>query len=285
MNPEISYYVYVRKSSESEDRQVASIPAQIEELKKIAQKNDLRVIDTFVEEKSAKEPGRVVFNDMLDKIHKGHAQGIICWKLDRLARNPVDGGSINWMLQQGIIQHIQSYERSYYPTDNVLVMNLEFGVANQFIIDLSVNVKRGQRQKLDEGWLPHKPPLGYLNNKYHEPGRPPIYKDEKTFYLIKKCWHLLIEKQYSLDRLRSIAKEMGLITQGGKPVVKSQFHAMFKNPFYYGHFLWNDELYEGKHEAMISKQEFDIAQKIISGKYKSRPNYRIFPFTGLIRCG
>lgn len=71
MSPEISYYVYVRKSSESEDRQVASIPAQIEELKKIAQKNDLKVIDTFVEEKSAKEPGRVVFNDMLDKIHKG----------------------------------------------------------------------------------------------------------------------------------------------------------------------------------------------------------------------
>jgi hypothetical protein len=59
MNPEISYYVYVRKSSESEYRQVASIPAQIEELKKIAQKNELKVIDTFVEEKSAKEPGLI----------------------------------------------------------------------------------------------------------------------------------------------------------------------------------------------------------------------------------
>ena len=55
---------------------------------------------------------------------------------------------------------------------------------------------------------------------------------------------------------------MGLKTQTGKKLAKSQFHYIFKNPFYYGHFLWNDELYEGKHEVMISKQEFDIAQKL-----------------------
>lgn len=36
---------------------------------------------------------------------------------------------------------------------------------------------------------------------------------------------------------------------------------------------------------MVSKQEFDFVQRIISGKYRSTPNYRIFPFTGLIRCG
>ena len=285
MKQELSYFIYVRKSSESEDRQVASIPAQLEELKKLATQHGLTIANIFIEEKSAKEPGRPIFNDMLARIHQGHAQGIICWKLDRLARNPVDGGNINWMLQQGVIQHIQTYQRSYYPTDNVLMMNLEFGMANQYVIDLSVNVKRGQRQKLDEGWLPHKPPLGYLNNKYQEPGKPPIYKDEKAFYILKKCWYLLIEKQYSVDNLREIAHEMGLRTQTDKKLAKSQFHYIFKNPFYYGHFLWNDELYEGKHEPMISKQEFDIAQKIISGKYRSTPNYRIFPFTGLIQCG
>lgn len=165
------------------------------------------------------------------------------------------------------------------------MMNIEFGMANQYVIDLSVNVKCGQRQKLETGWLLHKPPLGYLNNKYQEPGKPPIFKDEKTFYIIKNCWHLLSEKQCSVDKRHGMAHEMGLRTHSGKRVAKSQFHYIFKNPFYYGHFLWNDELYEGKHEPMISKQEFDIAQKIISGKYRSTPNYRISPFTGLMRCG
>ncbi len=284
MNPEIRYFIYARKSSEGEDRQVASIPAQLEELKKLAHQYNLKVVDVFIEEKSAKEPGRPIFNDMLSQIHQGKAQGIICWKLDRLARNPVDGGNINWMLQQNVIKHIQTYQRSYYPTDNVLMMNLEFGMANQYIIDLSVNVKRGQRQKLDEGWLPCKPPLGYLNNKYQEPNKKPIYKDEKRFNILKHCWKLIIEKQYSVNQARKVAHDMGLRTQSGNTIAKSQFHYIFKNPFYYGYFLWNDELYEGKHDRMISKQEFDFAQKIISGKYRSTPNYKAFPFTGLIRC-
>src|SRR3989344_4766823 len=105
-NEKIKYFVYARKSSESEDRQMASIDDQINELKKIAEENDLNVIDILSESKSAKNPaGRAVFNQMLERIHRGEAQGIICWKLNRLARNPIDGGQISWMVQQGAIQH------------------------------------------------------------------------------------------------------------------------------------------------------------------------------------
>ncbi|MGE4169848.1 MAG: recombinase family protein [Candidatus Margulisiibacteriota bacterium] len=281
----IHYFLYTRKSSEGEDRQVASIPAQIEELKKLAKLNNLQIADIFIEEKSAKAPGRPIFAEMLGRIHNGEANGILCWKLDRLARNPIDGGSISWMLQQGIIQHIQTYQRSYYPTDNVLMMNLEFGMANQYIIDLSLNIKRGQRQKLAEGWLPHKPPLGYLNNKYHDTDKPPIYPDPLRFLILKKCWQILIDKKVTVEQLRTIATDMGLRMPNGKKIVESQFYALFKNPFYYGHFLWNDELYEGKHEPMLTKQEFDLAQDIISGKLKSRPHHRTFSYTGLMRCG
>ncbi len=281
----INYFLYARKSSEGEDRQVASIPAQIEELKRLAAQANLKIVDVLIEEKSAKAPGRPIFADMLGRIHNGEANGIVCWKLDRLARNPVDGGSISWMLQQGVIQHIQTYQRSYYPTDNVLMMNLEFGMANQYIIDLSLNIKRGQRQKLAEGWLPHKPPLGYLNNRFQEADKPPIFRDPIRFSILKKCWQILLEQHISLEKLRTIATDMGLRMPNGKKIVESQFYALFKNPFYYGHFLWNGELYEGKHEPMLSKQEFDMGQDIISGKLKSRPHTHTFAYTGLMRCG
>lgn len=285
MKPKNRYFLYARKSSEGEDRQVASIPAQIEELKRIAKLNNLKIIDTLIEEKSAKAPGRPIFADLLSRIHNGEANGIVCWKLDRLARNPIDGGSISWMLQQGIIQHIQTYQRSYYPTDNVLMMNLEFGMANQYIIDLSINIKRGQRQKLAEGWLPHKPPLGYLNNRFQEADKDPIYPDPIRFQILKQCWQILLEKRISVEQLRTIATDMGLRMPNGKKIVESQFYALFKNPFYYGHFLWNGELYEGKHKPMITKQEFDMAQDIISGKLKSKPHCHSFAYTGLMRCG
>ncbi|MBU1811076.1 MAG: recombinase family protein [Candidatus Omnitrophica bacterium] len=177
----IRYFLYARKSSENEDKQVASVPSQIEELKKLSHEMKLNIVETFTEEKSAKAPGRPVFSQMIEDIHKGRAEGIICWKLDRLARNPIDGGTISWMLQQSIIQHIQTFQREYHPTDNVLMMNLEFGMANQFILDLSVNTKRGQRNKIQQGWLPHKPPVGYINNLYNQPDKPPIYPDPLLF--------------------------------------------------------------------------------------------------------
>ena len=77
------YFIYARKSSESEDRQMASIDSQVDELKKLAKDFNLEIIDTFQESQSAKGPGRPIFNEMLVRISKGEATGILCWKLNR----------------------------------------------------------------------------------------------------------------------------------------------------------------------------------------------------------
>ena len=102
----LRYFIYCRKSSEAEDRQVLSIESQTSELRKLAKKLNLSIVEVISESRSAKSPGRPLFNQMLKRINQGKADGIICWKLDRLARNPIDGGQIIWMLQQGIIKHI-----------------------------------------------------------------------------------------------------------------------------------------------------------------------------------
>ena len=143
----MNYFLYARKSTDTEDKQVRSIDDQLAVLRSLAKEENLIVSEEFVEKQSAKTPGRPIFNEMLTKLNKGQAQGIIGWKLDRLARNPVDAAQISWMLQEGKIQHIQTYDRSYYPEDNVLIMSMEFGMANQYIRDLSTNTKRGMYEK------------------------------------------------------------------------------------------------------------------------------------------
>ncbi|TSA43750.1 recombinase family protein, partial [bacterium] len=125
------YFLYARKSTDVEDKQILSIEAQLAELWDIAKREQLNVVEVFVEKKSAKMPGRPMFGDMMARIQKGEAQGIICWKIDRLARNPVDGGQIQWLLQNGNIAHIQTHDRSYYPADNVLMMSVELGMATE----------------------------------------------------------------------------------------------------------------------------------------------------------
>ncbi|MGB4076567.1 MAG: recombinase family protein [Minisyncoccia bacterium] len=55
------YFLYARKSTDVEDKQVLSIEAQLAELRALARKNELEIAEEFVEKKSAKIPGRAYF--------------------------------------------------------------------------------------------------------------------------------------------------------------------------------------------------------------------------------
>jgi len=286
----VKYFIYARKSSESEDRQMASIDDQINELKKLARDNNLNVVDILSESKSAKNPvGREIFNKMLERIHKGEAQGIICWKLNRLARNPIDGGQISWMLQQGAIQHIQTYGRSYYPTDNVIMMAVELGMANQFIRDLSVDTKRGLRAKAERGWYPTNSTLGYIHNSYKKKGDKEILIDPERFGLVRKMWDFMLTGRYTPNQIWQIAhNEWGLTSKQGRKIAKSTVYRIFNDTFYYGDFEYpkgSGNWKTGNHPPMITKLEFDRVQVLLGNRAIPRPKEHDFAFRGPIFCG
>ena len=113
-NQKIKYFLYARKSSESEDRQVQSIDDQINRLKQLATGLNLDIKKIYTEAKSAKKPNnRPIFEEMMQRIENGDADGILCWQINRLSRNPIDSGKISWLLQQGIIKSIQTIDRQY----------------------------------------------------------------------------------------------------------------------------------------------------------------------------
>lgn len=283
------YIIYCRKSTESEDRQVLSIESQINELKKLSERLNLKVIDILTESKSAKSPGRAIFGKILDLINTNKIDGIICWKLDRLARNPIDGGQIIWMLQKGTIKHIQTFDRGYFPEDNVLLMNVEFGMANQYVLDLSKNVKRGLKTKAEKGWYPAPAPIGYLNDKSKEIGRREIMNDPERYELVKKMWDLMISGNYTPPKIMKKANtEWGYRSVNGKPISRSNIYNMFSNPFYYGWYeypLNSGNWYKGNHEPMVTKEEFERIQILLGRPNKPRIKRHTFPFTGKIRCG
>ncbi len=288
MNQTTRYIIYVRKSTESEDRQVLSIDSQIKELKDWARRSNLQIAEIISESKSAKAPGRPGFNSLMDKLYKGKVNGILCWKLDRLARNPVDGGTLIWAVEEGKIQEIATPQRSFRNTGNdKFWMQLEFGMAKKYVDDLSDNVKRGLRAKLGQGWLPGLAPLGYLNDRT----TGTITKDPDRFPLVRKLWKLVASGVYSPSQVLKIANgQWGLRTRqtrrlGNKPIGPSTLYQILHNPFYYGVIQRQGELFQGAHQPMITKEEFDKVQRILGSPDRPRPKTHQFAFTGLIRCG
>ena len=239
----LKYFLYCRKSTDVEDKQVLSIESQLAELRDLAKRENLNIADEYIEKRSAKMPGRPTFNDMLRRIQTGEAQGIICWKIDRLARNPVDGGQIQWLLQQGVIAHIQTHDRSHYPNDNVLMMSVELGMANEYVRQLSANTARGLRQKARQGDFPGKAPLGYINNSNIKK----IAVHRKNAKLVKKMFELYATGSVRLENLSVILEQAGIYSKNNNRVHISRISSILTNPIYYGHFRHAGEIYEGKH--------------------------------------
>jgi DNA invertase Pin-like site-specific DNA recombinase len=263
--------LYCRKSTDTEEKQERSLEDQQFELEAIAEREGIEIVRVLTEKKSAKAPGRPIFADMLSLINSGQADTILCWKLDRLARNPIDGGTISWILQQNQIKSIVTYDRTYLPTDNILMMSLEFGSSNQFVRDLSANVKRGYENKVRRGEWPNRAPYGYKNDKNIKNLKVVKAEAQK----VQGLFELYATGTYGMKQL---AKLYGVHT--------SQIALRLSRHVYYGMIEYKGELYPGIFKPVISKELFDQVQEVKNGARvsPSRSKGLTFPYRGFMTC-
>ncbi len=281
-------FLYCRKSSESEDRQVLSLQSQINELTKFAKKNNLKIIgEPITESMSAKAPGRPKFNELMDRLDKKEAQGVLCWKLDRLARNAVDGGRVTYLVSRDNINIYTPSQTFSKIGDNIFMMYIEFGMAQKFVDDLGKNAQRGMKTKAELGWYPAPAPLGYSNTPGLKKGFKIIEKDPLKFEIVKKIFSEILNGKDAMSVWKMANTEWKLTGKSDRLIAESTFYNLLTSPFYYGEYEWpkhSGNWYHGNHEPMISQEQFDHVQVMLGRKGKPIAKSHQFDLTGLFRC-
>jgi len=278
------YVIYARKSSESEERQILSIEAQLAELQEYSAKEKLEIVASFQEAQTAKEPGRIKFAEMLSFLQSGKAEGILSWHPDRLARNSIDGGQIIYLLDTGKIKDLKFPTHWFENTpQGKFMLNIAFGQSKYYVDNLSENIKRGHRAKLRKGIWPSFAPLGYTNNHKTRD----IDADLEKAPLVRKGFELYSTGKYTLKQIAKIWKDLGLRSYKGNVLAISCVQRILKSTFYYGIFEFKGETYQGSHEPLISKKLFDECQEVMKdrGHIMTRKSENFFPFRGLLTCG
>ena len=278
------YFLYARKSTEEDDRQVMSIEAQLFELREFARKENLEILEEFQESKSAKTPGRAVFGKMMAKVEELGNVGILAWHPDRLARNSVDGGRVIYAVDTSKIVSLRFPTFWFEPTPQGLFMlQVAFGQSKYYSDNLVQNVNRGIRQKLRRGeWL-NLAPFGYVNNPRTRNIEPHPTKSR----VVARAFEEYAKGTHTYVSLAQFLTDLGVVTRNGTPLAKVSIKKLLTNRAYLGFVKHHGEWFDGNFEPLVSPQLFEAAQKVLKVREcprKTRKNHD-FPFRSLFRCG
>jgi site-specific DNA recombinase len=303
----MKYFVYCRKSSDREDRQILGPDAQKRLLLEHAERLHLAVVDVYVEHQTAYKTGRPQFNEMLDRLEKGHADAILTYHLTRLARNSFDGGRLIYMMDEGTVCQIATIEKTYTDnSDDKFLMQIHFAMAKKSSDDTSQFVTRDIESKLLKGEYPGMVPRGYLN--ITRDGHISKARDCKEKYLallalgrplkreeidpldgprICRLFEEAAKGKRTLRRLRKTSEGLGLRSlKTGAVLSQHVLQTILTDPYYYGAIEYRGKLYTEniQHEPLISKALFDQVQEALGRRGRYRRHVFVFG-GGLFQCG
>lgn len=286
--------LYARVSSKEQEREGYSIDAQVRLLREYAQRNNLNILEEYIDVESAKTSGRQNFTRMLEFFKQDsklrddsrRCKILLVEKTDRLYRNIKDWTTMDdYDLQIHLVKESEVLGKES-KSQSKFMHGIRVLMAKNYIDNLSEEVLKGMIEKARKGIYPGKAPLGYVNVECGDTKL--IQLDPYYAPIIRRLFERYSTGNFSLKEITDFIEEQGLVyKKSGAKVHKSVIYTTLTNPIYYGDFLFRGELYKGSHEPLISKDLWDQVQSVlkIRGTHKTKIQKHNWAFQGLIRCG
>lgn len=259
--------LYARVSSDRQEKEGFSIPAQKKLLREYAFKNGLHIVGEFVEAETAKRAGRTEFNNMIKFLKKNkNVKNILVEKTDRLYRNlkdyviidELENIAIHFVKEGNILSDSSKSQDKFMHGIRVLM-------AKNYIDNLSEEVRKGLYEKAEQGYYPHTPPFGYKTEIL--PSKKKIVSiDETTAPYIKKAFDLYATGRQTYKSVAQILTDDGF-RPNGHICTDKNIERILNNPFYIGVFKYRGKLYTNAHHApLIEKDVIFYRSKITKPK-------------------
>jgi site-specific DNA recombinase len=276
------FFAYTRVSTQKQGVEGVSLEAQHRAIQEYAARFGFTVTHWFEERETAAKRGRPIFLDMMKRLRRAQAQGVIIHKIDRSARNLKDWADLGELIDSGVDVHFATENYDLRSRGGRLSADIQAVVASDYIRNLREEVRKGILGRLRQGRYPRPAPIGYLNK-----GKGMKEVDPVQGPLARQCFELYATCEWPLSKLVPEMERRGLRNTRGGTVSLSGMSKLLNNPFYTGiiHVKCTKEVFAGKHPALISKALFDRVQLILRGKFSDRDNRHFFVFSRLLKCG
>lgn len=248
-----------------------------------ARRMGLTVLRTYADRAiSGTTDKRPQFQQMLRDAAHGHWGYVICYKIDRFARNRYDSATYKYRLKKAGTKVVYAKESIPDGPEGILLESVLEGSAEYYSENLAQNVRRGMAYNAENCKVCGVLPLGYRKSadaKYEiEPAEAEVVQE-------------IFRRYVSGEKQTAIAEDLnrrGIPTRSGGKWGRGSFQNLLKNENYIGVYTYCQTHIEGGVPAIVDRELFDLAQALIGEKkqpHGRHTEYGDYLLTGKLYCG
>lgn len=283
--------VILARVSSKEQEEGHSLEAQLANLESYAQRKDLNVIQVFRIIESSTKGHRPEFERMIEFVRQQKERtALIVDCVDRLQRSFTHTPILDKLMRDNLLEIHFVREGNMMDKDATSSQKMmwNFGVllGQSYTDQISDNVKRSIKNKLDKGEWIGSAPLGYINVVDPDTGQNTVILDKERAFLVKNLFKEYATGTVSLHELKRKANGWGLTTKKGCRIIPQTLHKILHNHFYYGMMLVKGQLYPHYYPPLIDKALFDACQRVGKTPRTEAPREteNAYILRGMVKC-
>lgn len=273
--------IYARYSSYGQTEQ--SIDGQVRVCEEYAKNNGYIVINKYIDRATTgTNTNRPAFLQMIQDARSQEFTHIICYKLDRFARNQYDSVIYKHRLKELGIRVVSATEVINDSAEGRLMECILEAMAEMFSEDLSQKVKRGLKESVLKGTFTG----GYILFGYKVVNKH-VEIDELNAQIVRQIFEDYANGKSKKEIVEDLNKK-GIKTSAKKPFVINSLYNLLTNRKYIGENYYNGELTEHGYPQIIERDLFEKVQKSLNKRKHKQAKYKAieeYLLSGKAYCG